>query len=336
MRVRTLAVLTACAMALGCPSEPSSPTEPTDATPTPTNPVTPTPTGDPGQTDCVEPEEGTSDGRCPLDQRVGGFVVDEQSDPDISFTSVAGVVADSVLPLDVMNTVVSEGDCVLLQRPILFCDPPCAAGETCDGDTCVPYPSNIDAGRVFISGMDECVDMSPVPPGSNYFFNGLPHPGMAPGDLIQLDTPDFSLHARGVDPLTFPDGDWVLVQGQDLTVTWTAASVPGSRIDISMAIDQHGASPLALECSFDDDGEGTVPASIVDAFINSGVSGFPAGLMVRQTSDHATTDAGCVDFVVSSTRPHGLDVDGFTPCNSTPECPEPQVCDVPNQICVDP
>lgn len=310
----------------GCPGAVTEPTEP-EPTPEPTEEPTPV------VLECVDdPEAGVSDGACTLEERVGGFIVDDQAD----FTVISGQVYDSVNPQGVLEVVVSEGDCALLGRPVHFCDPPCASGEVCNGDTCVPYPSSIDLGTVVISGLDTCVEMEPVQPGNNYSFTNLGYPGMVPADPVRLDSADLQLHAAGVEPIVFPDGDWVMAEGTPLPITWTAQTVGDSRVAVSMSIDQHGATPLRLDCLFDDDGEGTVPASVIDQLIASGVTGFPSASIKRLVADSVTLDGGCVDLVVSSSRPHGLDVDGFTPCSRPGECPEPQVCDLMNEICVDP
>ncbi len=321
-------VLSLLVVLAGCP--PSNPTEPPDPTEDPDPTDGPDPTDAP--TDCVEPEEGVPAGFCGPDERVGGFVVDEQAD----FTVVSGQVFDAINPQNILQVVASEGECALLSRPVLFCDPPCGPGEVCDGEACVPYPLSVDMGTVYISGLETCVEMEPIQPGNSYSFNSLPYPGMAAGDPIQLDAPGLQLHARGVEPIVFPAGDWVMVQGQAMEIQWTPPSVGGSRILVSMSIDQHGASPLRLDCNFEDDGSGTVPANLVDQLINSGVTGFPAASIRRVSADRATLEQGCVDLVVASSRPHGLNVDGFTPCTRNEDCPPPQVCDVPNEICVDP
>lgn len=315
--------------AVGCPA----PTEPLPTTTDDPSTVVPTETPDPTvPTECVEPEVAPQEGLCAFPDRIGGFRVEDQTD----FTVVNGAINDSVVPQDVFVPELSEGDCVLLGRPVLFCDPVCAAGETCNGTECVPFPRATDQGPIFISGAAECVEMQPAEPGFNYFFNTLPQPGMTPGADMQLDATNFTLHAKGVEPIAFPSGDWVMVRGEELIIEWETTSAP-AKVAVSMSIDQHGSSPLRLDCLFDDDGSGTVPATLVDGLIDSGVTGFPAGLIERISADHTDIDAGCVDFAVSSRRPHGLDVDGFTPCSVlNPECPTPQVCDTNNEICVDP
>lgn len=322
---RALFLLVALA---GCPSAVTP--EPTGTTPEPTG--QPTPTGQP-LLECEEsPAAGTSDGRCSSETRAGGFVVDEQAD----FTVVSGQVYDSVNPQSALEVVSSEGDCVLLGRQVNFCDPACASGEICDDGVCVPYPASVDLGMVVISGLDTCVEVDPVQPGNTYTFNDLGYPGMVAGDPVRLDSVDLELHAAGVEPIVFPAGDWVMVEGEDLPVPWTAPTVPGSKVAISLSIDQHGSSPLRLDCLFDDDGEGSIPSGLVDQLIASGVTGYPSASIKRLVADNSELGGVCVDFVVSSSRPHGLDVDGFTPCSRPDDCPEPQVCDLMNQICVDP
>lgn len=281
---------------------------------------------------CEEATPDTLDGACSLASRVGGFLVENQN----QFTIVTGEIADAVLPQSVRIEKASDGDCRLLERPVLFCDPACGAGQTCDGQQCIPYPSPQDHGTVRIDGLQDCVQMAPTPPGNNYFFNGLGRPGFAPGDAVHLSAPDLSLHGIGVAPLEESDEVWLLRRGQPLEVRWTAGAVAEARVALSVSIDQHGSSPLSLECLVPDTGMTRVPASLIDQLIDGGVSGAPSGLLRRQTADSVTIDAGCVDFIVASTRTRAVRIDGFTFCTDDAACPDGQRCDTAREVCVDP
>ncbi|MBC8069642.1 MAG: hypothetical protein IAG13_14995, partial [Deltaproteobacteria bacterium] len=50
--------------------------------------------------------------------------------------------------------------------------------------------------------------------------------------------------------------------------------------------------------------------------------------------DSVDIEPGCVDFVVRSRDSVMVWVQGHTPCNSDPDCPKGQTCDVMNQTCV--
>jgi len=275
-------------------------------------------------------------GMCDLSVDYGGFVVQSAGDR----TGVEGKVADGVVPQLVLEEIGNEGDCRLLRRNNPFCDPTCDRGQVCDFDgTCLPYPSNQDMGIVTIAGLSTAVEMEPVFPGNTYFDTALSDPPFEPGALVTLTVPGpgsepIVLHGVGVEILSGLDPEWKINEGQDLVVNW-AAPAEGSRahVDLTVSIDQHGATPGLLTCSFEDDGEGTVPAAIIDQLISSGVTGFPTGTITRQTVDKADVLDGCMDFAVSNPVQMEVDVVGFTPCVNQNDCPDGLTCNIELQIC---
>lgn len=293
-----------------------------------------TPPADDSATDDTGPTP-TFDGECELDVRLGGFAVEATTD----YTVVDGAVLDGVIPASVLQPAGESGDCRLLQRLNPFCDPSCESDQTCDFDgTCIPYPLGQDLGTATITGLANLAEMSPVMPGYRYFYTDLPNPGYEAGAAIQLTTtggtvPAFELDGMGVDQMEILDATWLIVDGADLTLSWTPPSVAGARVKVEMTIDQHGLTPFLLTCNFEDDGQGTVPAELITAFVANGVSGFPNGTMSRMTADQTTVGSGCIDFVVSSPRSGTVRVDGQTPCTSDDQCPEGQTCNEELEKC---
>ena len=277
-------------------------------------------------------------GGCPMESDLGGFVVEAYED----YSIVDGSVADGVVPITVLELKTSEGDCQVLRRNNPYCKPLCEAGFTCDfnGD-CIPYPEDQDLGTVSVAGLLEDVVMEPLQPGFTYFDTSLPNPAFLPGDLIELRMPDgvygpVTLHGVGIDELVSLDKDgWVLVDGVDMTVHWQPPDAEVSRgvVDLSVNIDQHGNSPATVVCTFEDDGEGTVPGAVISALFDLGVSGFPSGTLSRRTADKTDITGGCMDFWVASPRTVSVDVDGYTPCFSDKDCPKGQECNLELQIC---
>ena len=276
-------------------------------------------------------------GECDLASDYGGFVV--QSDG--ANTGVEGKVADGVVPISVLEEIGAAGECRLLRRNNPFCDPGCDRGQTCDFDgTCLPYPANQDLGVVTLSGLAQEVAMDPVFPGNTYFDTSLPDPPFSPGALISLDMPDgvygpLKLHGVGVELLAGTEAEWTIEEGKDLVVQWDAPTgdTVRSKVGLRVSIDQHGATPGLLSCSFEDDGEGVVPAALVDQLINSGVTGFPTGRIDRSTMDHVAAGEGCMDLTVIHPLVVDVDVIGFTPCIRTEDCPDGLECNVELQIC---
>ena len=284
-----------------------------------------------------DPATVALNGECDLADDYGGFVVEAYEE----YSIVSGSIADGVVPITVLEVIGEDGDCEVKRRNNPFCDPSCESGDTCDFDgNCITYPANQDLGTVTVLGLAEAVEMEAVVPGNTYFNTSLPHPAFSGGDLIELQMPagtygPITLFGVGVEELSANDTEWRVESGTDLIVSWGAPTgdVVRSEVTLRINIDQHGTSPSSVYCTFEDDGEGTVPASIVQQLVEVGVSGFPSGLLVRRTADKADAGEGCTDFEVSSHREVSVDVIGYTPCISDLDCPEGQTCILELQIC---
>ncbi len=273
-----------------------------------------------------------------MESDLGGFAVEVYTD----YSSVDGQVADAVVPMTVLEEMQVEGTCRLLRRNNPHCDPLCDPDETCDFDgTCLPYPEDQDLGQVTVSGLVVPVTMDPRAPGARYFDTTLPHPGFEPDVLVTLRTGgvfgDQSLYGVGVEALEPGETSWILEPEKDLVVTWTPASgLVRGEVSLRIDIDQHGTSPASVHCTFPDTGQGVVGASMVNALVESGVSGFPTGSLVRQTIDRVLVDEGCFDFSVASPRrTDEVRVLGYTPCDEHGDCPPGQRCDLDIELCVD-
>ncbi len=276
-------------------------------------------------------------GRCPLEDARGSVTVISTS----ALALVTGAVTDGVVPLTVLEEVGSAGDCVLLRQNNPFCNPACAANETCDFDgTCLPYPTEQDLGTLTIDGLSEPVEMTPNKPGFSYFFTGLDNPPHAPGDLVTLNgtggaTIDpFTLYGVGLTPLALDGEMWVVDEGVDTIVNWNPPE-DGARttVHVLITIDLHGLTPVQLECNFPDTGQGTIPGDLLDQFIDFGVTGIPSGKITRWTVDSAQQGDACFDFSVAWSENPEVDVIGFTPCHEDADCPPGQTCNEPFEIC---
>lgn len=284
-----------------------------------------------------EAESGTADGTCSLQTRAGRFVIDQTVD----YAFVDGKLSDAVLPTDVLTEVAASGDCRILRRENPFCDPPCGGDETCDlSGSCVPYPSTVDAGTVSVRGLSSAVEMEPVEPGNTYFDTSIANPPWTPGDPLSLSTDGgevapFELHGFAPDTLVGVAELWTLAAGTALEITWNPPTTDvGTEVVAVLRIDQHGTTPSALECVFPDTGSGVVSAETMDALIDAGLTGFPAGELRRRTADHADLDNGtCVEFLARSVQVPRVEIEGYTPCRTDAECPEGQTCNVELERC---
>lgn len=276
-------------------------------------------------------------GLCPSDTRWGAFSVEAYD----AYAIVAGSVADGVLPISVLTEVTSEGNCQLLRRENPYCSPSCESGQTCDLDgVCVPYPEGQDLGTVSVLGLLDAVSMEPSTPGYTYSSDTLPFPPFEAGGLVALQSSGGNhdpllLHGVGVDLLEPTDTSWELAGAVPLSLAWDApAGSVRSEVALNMNIDQHGITPIFLRCAFADTGSATVPASVIDAMLAAGVSGFPSASLARRTVDRTAVGEGCVDFTVSHDVLIDLSVDGHTPCESNADCPIGHPCDTETQTCL--
>jgi hypothetical protein len=275
-------------------------------------------------------------GPCDVADRVGGFSIEKQA----QFGVVQGTVTDGVVPTAIPSLALSDGPCKLLERRTLACIPTCVGAETCgEAGACIPYPRQVSVGEVTVSGLTQETRMSPLAPGNSYFAPGADNPPYAVGREVVLSAAGagergaFQLFGMGSEPL-IEAPRWQLAAGQDLSIEWPApTSSVETTVLVELTIDQHGASPLTLSCEFPDTGSATVPASLVDRMIDSGVSGFPNGRITRRTADHADVAGRCVDLVVGSPLAASIGLAGYTPCNGPEDCPSGQDCNVVLERC---
>ncbi len=279
----------------------------------------------------------TLGGACPDITRLGRFIVASTA----HYSYVTGSSLDTVVPVNVYQPVVTEGECTLLQRQNPFCDPPCQASETCGfDDECMPYPTTQDLGVVTVQGLVVPVSMEPVTPGNTYFDTTLPNPPWEPGAQLTLATgggifDPVTLHGVAPQDLSASSVTWEIVQGEPMAVIWDPPTdQAGTAVRITLNVDLHGITPALLECWFDDDGQGEVPADLLDQFLSLGVTGFPEGSFARVTADQTPVgDGGCLDFWTQVQLVPALSVDGYTPCTRDEDCPEGMECNEELERC---
>ncbi len=282
----------------------------------------------------------TLDGACSLAERYGGFSAAVYQ--DLGYSYVEGSVTDGVVPIDVREEVIAEGECRLMRRNVPYCHPACGAEETCNQDGyCIDYPVEQDLGSVTVTGLLDAVSMDPISPGYSYFDTGLSHPAFETGAVIELTTgagayDPVTLQGVGVELLQLTSSQVELQEGADLPLVWTPPSgavIGHVRLDLN--IDQHGSTPINVWCEFEDDGAGTVSALLIDELMGAGVTGFPSATLTRRTMDRAAVGDGCMDLAVATPRTLEVDVLGYTPCISDADCPEGQSCNEALQVCED-
>lgn len=332
----SLALLLVPLLCGACPSGPASESESgdTEATgPAPTVTDTePTPTADADGT--ADDGSGTGPapdpiaGECPLGERVGNF--DVILEP--AYSAINGEVREALVRATIDSIPAEEGECWLLRRENPFCDPPCSGAEVCNADAaCVPYPARISVGTVTITGLEVPVTIEPAA-DDRYFLTDLPHPAVAPGATVELTADGIALDGRGFPMLSLTSPDLFISEGMPLEVSWEAGDGEAV-VRAEINIDQHGVSPATLMCDMPDTGSYSIPASIIDALIVSGTSGFPSAHFYRQTIDSTQAPPGCVELRIRAHAEATVEVEGHIACNGPADCPPGMVCNLPIQTC---
>jgi hypothetical protein len=217
-----------------------------------------------------------------------------------------------------------EGSCRFWSWSVQTCDD---CEGICDAEgSCVPYPTQLSAGTLTVSGLvDGSVTMAPSEYGY-YPEQGFPDDLYEPGAAISAsfaggpDLMAFELEARGVDPIEIDlvdggselgDRDALrLEDGSDLTLSWAPAR-PGTRVllEIKSENQGHGLPIDALiECEGPDTGSLTVPRAMVEAFPLKGYAYIcvgrdcPFSTLTRYTWDRASVSGVEVELRVEHRR----------------------------------
>jgi hypothetical protein len=121
----------------------------------------------------------------------------------------------------------------------------------------------------------------------------------------------------------------VITPHQPLEVKWTKGTRDDMRVHVRINVDQHGNTPISLECDAADTGALTIPAALIDALLGAGQSGVPNAKIERRTVDSKDVGPGCADLVVRSRvgEPQlKLRVEGVDYCTPPKMCPPGKTC----------
>jgi len=239
---------------------------------------------------------------------IGGVRVYEDNVDSMPTSTMVGVelwgLFDRPFPLQIFGVVreglwevtLSAGACVYLTPAMAgFCTPECTTEQYCDvDDVCQSYPVRQSAGTLTLTGLTAPVTLEPTM-DNFYTASGTPTENLfEPGSMITLTAegatlPAFDVSTTAVAPLApaIPC-PLELIAGQDLTVTWDAAT-GGNLIRWEMISAFHaGDGPMVL-CEGPDTGSLVVPASIVDRYL---IDRTPYETMQLSRLQHAATGAG--------------------------------------------
>lgn len=260
---------------------------------------------------------------CTPETLVGGFsvlLVDRQeSTPE--YAAFAGRVRTGVDPLTYLKTDTANGSCRLTVKPM--CSPACSAPQLCGvGDACAAEPTSVSLGAVGVTGLSMPITgLGPQNGQYNKDLSAGTYPPFSPGTPLTLSAEGGSyspvmLTVSGIEPLEFPGTGITVNRGQPLAFTWTAPAKVTGKILATLNIAYHGGGKYQIDCDFDDDGSGEIPAALIDKLLDQGTAGFPTLALTRRSVDSAmVASLGCVEFEANAYRIREVTV-----------CPMPNKC----------
>jgi len=280
---------------------------------------------------------------CSAETNVGGFSVllVDKSDTTPEYATFGGRVRDGVNPLDYLKVDTADGSCRLMVKPT--CSPACTAPQLCGvGDKCVAEPVSHNVGAVDVTGLSTPITgLAAISAQGNQYNKDLSagaYPPAAAGGTVTLsaaggDYTPFTLTARGIEPLVFPGTGITVNRGKPVAFTWTApAGTPTGKIQATLNVAYHGGGKYRIDCDFDDDGSGEIPAALVDKLLDQGTAGFPTLALTRRSVDSTTlTPPGCIEFAVNAYRERQVTVcpmpdKCIVSCGPDKPCPTGQAC----------
>jgi hypothetical protein len=260
---------------------------------------------------------------CTPEMRVGGFsilLVDKQeSNPE--YATFAGQVRDGVDPFTYLRTDTTNGSCRLTAKPT--CSTACSPPQVCGvGDACAPEPTSVSVGAVDVTGLTIPITGLDLRNGLyNKDLSSGTYPPLSAGTPLTLSATGgayspLMLTISGIEPLEFAGTGITVNRGQALAFTWTAPAKVTGKIQATLNIAYHGGGRYQIDCDFDDDGSGEIPAALIDKLLDQGTAGFPTLALTRRSVDSTTVASlGCVEFEVNAFRQREVTV-----------CPMPNKC----------
>jgi hypothetical protein len=152
----------------------------------------------------------------------------------------------------------------------------------------------------------------------------------AAGDVI----PAFEAEVVGVPKLASELPAVAVKHGEPARLEWNAEAITPDQtsIFVSFSVNVHGAVTGWIECIAPDTGAFDIPAEMVSALIDLGLSGFPRVDLERRSSATVELAEGCIDVYASSEVTLQVEVDGLASCNKDADCAEGQSC-TPEKVC---
>ena len=228
-----------------------------------------------------DPDAGTGPGR----ERIGAIEIVEDRmvypdeggpGPEYRWSNVTARFYDGRPPA-FHRVELEEGACTLRRYTPSSCNPACVDGLCVDENVCEPWPTQVSAGRLTVTGARVAVQIDPQ---NGWYYPSEPLPEDLFDDDAELtaslagaELPAMSLDAAGTPPLVAAITDGKITvpypAGEDFVLSWTPAG-DGARVRVTLNSNNqgHGAPYLAIiECDVADAaGEVAIPETMLDAF----------------------------------------------------------------------
>jgi hypothetical protein len=262
--------------------------------------------------------------------RIELFPADIQTG-DPAYTRVYGTINDGPAPPGIIFEKVEEsGPCKLFKTIIPFCVNCNLGGKCVADDSCQREPSPVNVGKVTVIGLKSNgikTSFTMIPSKSNYYqlVEKPDFPPFSEGDSIVLQAegtatiPPITVKTRGVSPLVVTNEEIVFEDGKPVTIKWQKPAIAGvSAMTIRINVSYHGGTKGEIIVDCEDNGEVTVPASMIDKLKSWGIAGYPVAELTRLSI--VTIDSMNPGLIIQSTKIKLITIPGLENCDQNEDC----------------
>lgn len=252
-----------------------------------------------------------------------------------NIVQVQGATADGPSLSDQnWKTVMTEGDCRLVEPERFFCEENCGFGYKCVGEnTCQAEPKRINVGKVTLSGLKTTENTTTMSLGDRTPYmpiEEMVYPPFEDGGKITLSfagdsalkIDSFTITGKGIAPIEIKNDSIKLEDGKDITLKWEPSEQDHDSIFFEIDISYHGGTKAKILGATKDDGSCTISGEMLDKLKAYGIAGFPRLVMYRRAT--FKNKAGNVELVIESEEMKYLHVPGIISCNGY--CPDGMTC----------
>lgn len=269
---------------------------------------------------------------------VGNFKVTLKNDIDDegnvinSSVNIVGAAADGPA-LSNMSwiTVMTDGDCRLVEPHQYYCENPCGMDVCVGENTCKAEPEYMNIGEIIVDGVKTTDNKTTFTLGDHTPYmpiEEMVYPPFEDGAQITFSVAGnseinpFTITGKGIAPMVLKNDTIVYEDGKEITLKWESSQLKHASIFFEIDISYHGGTKARILGETDDDGSYTISAKILDKLKTYGIAGFPRLIIYRRAT--FKNKAGNVNLIIESEEMRYLQIPGLISCNGT--CPEGMEC----------